>query len=112
MIILEIILFFLSIILLSVSIAGYGSILSKNTKSNFLNNVFLGYLMISLVVTFLHFFFSISFILSIFIFICGLIIFYKKNLNLNNLKLLKKINIFYLLILLLLIPMFFSQKYT
>ena len=37
MIILEIILFFLSIILLSVSIAGYGSILSKNTKSNFLN---------------------------------------------------------------------------
>ena len=111
MIILEIILFFLSIILLSVSIAGYGSILSKNTKSNFLNDVFLGYLIISLVVTFLHFFFSISFILSIFIFICGLIIFYKKNLNLNNLKLLKKINIFYLLILLLLIPMFFSQKY-
>ena len=111
MIILEIILFFLSIIVLSVSIAGYGSILSQNTKSNFLNDVFLGYLIISLVVTFLHLFFSISFLLNIFIFICGLFIFYKKNLNLNNLKLLKKKNIFYLLILLLLIPMFFSQKY-
>ena len=111
MIILEIILFFLSIIVLSVSIAGYGSILSQNIKSNFLNDVFLGYLIISLVVTFLHLFFSISFVLNIFIFICGLFIFYKKNLNLNNLKLLKKKNIFYLLILLLLIPMFFSQKY-
>tara|TARA_B100000900_G_scaffold411388_1_gene430979 strand:- start:823 stop:2472 length:1650 start_codon:yes stop_codon:yes gene_type:complete len=111
MIILEIILFFLSIVLLSASIAGYGSILSQNTKSNFLNDVFLGYLIISLVVTFLHFFFSISFVLNIFIFIYGLLIFYKKNLNLNNLKLLKKINIFYLLILILLIPMFFSQKY-
>ena len=111
MIILEILLFFLSIILLSISIAGYGSILSKNIKSNFLNDVFLGYLIISLVVTFLHFFLSISFTLNISIFIFGLLVFYKNNFNLNNLKILKKINIFYLLILLLLIPMFFSQKY-
>ena len=56
MIILEFFLFFLSIIIVSVSIAGFGSLFSTKPKSNFFLEIFLGFIIISLIITITHFF--------------------------------------------------------
>ena len=57
MIILEFFLFFLSIIIVSVSIAGFGSFFSIKPKSNFFLEIFLGFIIIPLIITIIHFFF-------------------------------------------------------
>ena len=52
----EIVLFFLSIILLSTSIAGYGSLIKLKNNDNLFTNIFLGFAVISLIITVIHFF--------------------------------------------------------
>ena len=111
MIVLELILFFLSIIIVSVAIAGFGSLLSSKTINNFFLDICFGFIIISILITTFHFFYEINFFFKISILLIRLLIFFKKK-NLVDYKLLiKKKNFFYLFIIGLLIPMFVSQKY-
>ena len=90
MIFFNILLFITSIILLSLSISGYGRLLNLNTKKIFFLDIFLGFVFISLIITILHFFFNINFLISFLIFTLGILFFfYKKKLahmNSSNLK--------------------------
>ena len=110
MIILEFFLFFLSIIIVSVSIAGFGSFFSIKPKSNFFLEIFLGFIIIPLIITIIHFFFKINLLIAFLIFSFGLLIFFIKK-KLSFLKIFKIERIYYLIIILLLIPIFISQKY-
>ena len=110
MIILEFFLFFLSIIIVSVSIAGFGSFFSTKPKSNLFLEIFLGFIIISLIITIIHFFFKINLLIAFLIFSFGLLIFFIKK-KLSFLKIFKIERIYYLIIILLLIPIFISQKY-
>ena len=110
MIILELIIFLLSIAVFSISISGYGSLLSLSIKTNFFLNIFIGFIIITFIITLVHFFLKIDLIISQIILILGLIIFFNKK-NIKLLKLYNLINISYLIIVFCLIPMFFSQKY-
>ncbi len=106
----QLLIFFVSVVLISISISGYGSIIKTGTKKNFSLNIFLGFIVISLVITFIHFFIKISLLISFLIFLTGILIFLlKKNLDFDsffNQKL-----IFYFIIILILIPIYLSQKY-
>ena len=106
----QIFIFFLSIILLAFSISGHGKLLTKNLKGNFFLDFFFGIIVISFMVTVLHFFLKINLFVSSFIFLLGMI-FFLKNINFKNLKLFEKKKIIYLVIVLSFIPMFISQKY-
>ena len=111
MIILELSLFFLSIIIVSVAIAGFGSLLSGKIVNNFFLDICFGLIVISILTTTFHFFYEIESFLKILILLIGLTIFFKKK-NIVDYKLLIKKNIFfYIIIIGLLIPMFVSQKY-
>ena len=110
MIFVEILLFLASIILISLSISGYGRLVNFNTKDNFFLDIFLGLIIISFIVTTLHFFLNINIIVSSIILIFGLIFFFYKT-YIYFLKLFEKKNILSLVIILLYIPMFLSQKY-
>ena len=111
MIVLELILFFLSIIIISVAIAGFGSLLSFKNVNNFFLNICFGLIIISILITTFHFFYEIKSFLKILILLIGLTIFFKKKNLVNYKSLIKKKNFFYLVIIGLLIPMFVSQKY-
>tara|TARA_A100001011_G_scaffold114405_1_gene121053 strand:- start:88 stop:1659 length:1572 start_codon:yes stop_codon:yes gene_type:complete len=80
----------------------------KNENNLFIN-IFLGFTVISFIVTLSHFFFKINLAISSLIFFIGLVIYIKKNINFSF-EFIKK-NIFYIIIAFLLIPMFISQKY-
>ena len=110
MLTLKIILFFLSIIVLSTSIAGYGSLIKLKNNDNFFINIFLGFAVISSIVTVIHFFFNITLLISFLIFLFGIFIFFlKKRKNFTNI--IERKNIYLLLIILCLIPIYVSQKY-
>ena len=110
MIFFHIIIFFISIVLFSFSIAGYGSLLRLKTENNFFIDIFLGFTVISFIVTTSHFFLKINLLVSSLIFLIGLIIYLKKkNIDVSY-EFIKK-NIFYIIIVFLIIPMFISQKY-
>ena len=89
MIFVEILLFLISIILISFSISGYGRLVNFTTKDNFFLNIFLGLIIISFIVTTFHFFLTINIIVSSIILIFGLIIFFYKT-NIYFLKLFEK----------------------
>ena len=110
MIFFELLLFLFSISVISLSLAGYGSLLLTNESRNLFLDIFLGFIIASLIVTLIHFFSKINLIISILVLIFGLIAFYR-NSNLNYFTLLKKKNLVYLLIILLFLPMYISQKY-
>tara|TARA_Y100001958_G_C21233641_1_gene559727 strand:+ start:395 stop:2047 length:1653 start_codon:yes stop_codon:yes gene_type:complete len=111
MIILEFFLFILSIIIFSISIAGLGNILSSNIKSDFFLDIFLGFIIISTIITIFHFFHEVGIYFNLLIFLIGVLIFFKKK-NIFSFKIsIQKKEIFYILIILFLIPMFVSQKY-
>ena len=106
----QIFIFFISIIFISLSIIGFGSVMTRNLKSNFCIDFFFGLIVLSLVVTVLHFFFRVYVLLNILLFILGLILFLR-GASFHYFKDLKKINFKYLIIILLLIPMYITQKY-
>ena len=110
MLFLQIPLFFVSIIFFSLSISGYGKLINLKKKNNFFLEIFLGFIIISFIITLIHFFFKINLIISCLIFIFGLALFIQKQ-NIKFIKLLKNNIIFYLLLIFFLIPMFLSQKY-
>ena len=110
MIFLQILLFFVGIILFSLSISGYGKLINLKIKNNFFLDIFLGFIIISFIITTIHFFLKIDLVVSLLIFILGLIIFIKKK-NINFSGFFKIKTILYLFIIFLLIPMFLSQKY-
>ncbi len=76
MIFFHILLFIVSIILLSLSISGYGRLISLNIKKIFFLDLFLGFIFISLIITILHFFFSINLLISFLIFALGILFFF------------------------------------
>ncbi len=110
MIFFQTLLFFVGIILFSLSISGYGKLINLKKENNFFLDIFLGFIIISFIITTIHFFLKIDLIVSLLIFILGLIIFIKKK-NINFSEFFKINNILYLLIIFSLIPMFLSQKY-
>ena len=104
------ILIFLSIVLFSISISGYGMLIKLKFEDNFFLDIFLGLIVITFIITSFHFFSKINFIFSCIIFIFGWIIFFKKNFFYFS-SFFKIKNIPYLIIIFLFIPMFISQKY-
>ena len=78
MIILELLVFLVSIIFFSLSISGFGSLLTHKIKSNFFIDIFFGFIIISLIITFIHFFSKINFLISGSIFLFGFALFFKK----------------------------------
>ena len=109
MIIFEIVLFFLAIIVASTSIAGYGCLIKFKNNDNIFTDIFLGFIFISSLLTFTHFFIKIDHFVSLIIFTLG-IVFFLINKRFNIYKELRK-KIFYITIILILLPMFISQKY-
>ena len=106
----QILIFIVSIFTISLSISGYGSLVNLNIKKNFFLDVFLGLILITFIITSVHFFFNINFQISFLIFTLGLLIFfYKKKFNL--IKLFNYENKIILVILFFFIPIFISQKY-
>ena len=110
MILFELLLFLVSISVISLSLTGYGSGLSVNEGKNLFLDIFLGFIIVSLIVTLIHFFIKIDPIISILILIFGLILLYRNN-YLDYSALFKKKNLIYLLIILFFLPMYISQKY-
>ena len=109
MIIFELFIFLVSIIFFSCILSGYGSLISGRNLNNFFEEIFLGFLIISLITTFIHFFLKIDLIISGIIFLIGFIFFLKKKNFLNIFRINKFYYYFFLVIFL--IPMFISQKY-
>ena len=110
MIFFQILIFIISIVFLLVSISGFGRLSNLSFKKNFFLDVFLGFVNISFIVTIIHFFFKINQFISIFIFILGIIFFFYKK-NISSIRLFKIENIYFCGIIILLIPIFLSQKY-
>ena len=110
MIFLQILMFIISIFLLALSISGYGRLIDINIKKNFFLDIFLGFIIISLIITSIHFFSKINLIISFSIFTFGILIFFYKK-NFGEFNYIKRKNIFYLILVLLFIPIFLSQKY-
>ena len=110
MILIHIITFLFTTFMISLSISGFGKVLNFKKNDNIFLNLFLGLVVVSYTTTIYHFFFEISLLFSVSIFILGLIIFYFKS-HINLFDLLNKKNIFSLIIVFLYIPMFLTQKY-
>ena len=109
MIILELLVFLVGVIFLSLSFSGLGSLFTLKLKSDFFLDIFCGLIITSLIVTFVHFFFKINFIIAGGIFLIGIILFFlKKNISIF---LEKKDLLPYFIIVFLLLPIFISQKY-
>ncbi len=106
----QILIFIVSIVCLSLSISGYGALVNSNIKKNFFLDIFLGLVIISLIITIIHFFFNINLIIAFSIFTFGILIFISKK-KFILLNLFKIENICYLVIFFLLVPIFLSQKY-
>ena len=109
MLIFQLILFFLISLISLITFAGYGQILISNYKKNFLESTFFGFLVLGFVVTGLHFFIKISIFLTTTIIIIGLFLALKNYFFL--IKKIKKETLIFLLIFLLLTPIYISQKY-
>ena len=48
--------FFVVVISVSIAVAGYGSLIKLDIKKDFFLNIFLGFIVISFIITFIHFF--------------------------------------------------------
>ena len=110
MIFFQILIFIVSITFLALSISGYGRLVNLSIKKNFFLDIFLGLILISLVITIIHFFLKINVLISVLIFSLGILFFFYKK-RISTLKFFRGESINYLFIILLLIPIFLSQKY-
>ena len=110
MILFQILIFIISIILVSLSISGYGRIIKLNIQKNFFLDIFLGFVSITLIITIIHFFSKINLLISSFLFILGIVFFFFKK-KISSLKLLEFRSLYYFIIVLLFIPIFLTQKY-
>ena len=110
MILFQILIFIISIILVSVSISGYGRIIKLNIQKNFFLDIFLGFVSLTLIITITHFFSKISILISFVLFILGIVFFFFKK-KISSLKFLEFRSLYYFIIILLFIPIFLTQKY-
>ena len=110
MILFQILIFIISIILVSLSISGYGRIIKLNIQKNFFLDIFLGFVSLTLIITIIHFFSKINLLISFFLFILGIVFFFFKK-KISSLKLLEFRSLYYFIIVLLFIPIFLTQKY-
>ena len=110
MIFFHILLFIISIILLSLSISGYGRLFQLKIKNFFFLDIFLGLVIITLITTILHFFFKINLFISFIIFNLGILLFFYKQ-KINFYEVLKFKSVYYFIIVVLFVPIFLSQKY-
>ena len=110
MILFQILIFIISIILVSVSISGYGRIIKLNIQKNFFLDIFLGFVSLTLIITITHFFSKISILISFVLFILGIVFFFFKK-KISSLKFLEFKSLYYFIIILLFIPIFLTQKY-
>ena len=102
------ILFIFAFIIITASLIGLGRFINQSNKFKFFENVFFGFIFLAFINTFIHFFTHLSLLLNIFVFLFGLLIFYKENLIDKEVSSKK---FFYLSIIIALIPIFISQKY-
>jgi len=109
MIILETVIFLFASLVSVLSLNGYGKIIAFKYKKNFLEEFFLGFMVVAFIVTFVHFFFKISFYIAIGLLFIGLILFLKN--HKSSLTKLYKSNLLYLIIFMILVPIYISQKY-
>ena len=109
MIIIELVLFTLISLFSIISISGLGKFFINRINRNFFESFFCGFIVISFLLSFLHFFIKIDFYISLPIFLFGFIL-ALKNFKFSTVSINKKY-IAYLLIFLILIPMYISQKY-
>ena len=109
MIIIELVLFTLISLFSIISISGLGKFFINRINRNFFESFFCGFIVISFLLSFLHFFTKIDFYISLSIFLFGFIL-ALKNFKFSTVTINKKY-IAYLLIFLILIPMYISQKY-
>ena len=88
MIFFQILIFIVSITFLALSISGYGRLVNLSIKKNFFLDIFLGLILISLIITIIHFFLKINVLISVLIFSLGILFFFykKKSAHLNFLK--------------------------
>ena len=105
----ESIFFLLASCTIILSVAGYGNFLIYKYNNNFFEKIFLGIIIITFLVTLIHFFFKISFYISIGLLFIGLILFLRN--HKSSLTKLYKSNLLYLIIFLILLPIYISQKY-
>ena len=110
MIILETIIFILLSSILFISSAGYGKTIFQRYSSSIILSFFLGLIILSLLLTSLHFLMKINIYINFFVILIGLILFLNKT-NLSSLRIIKKKNLIFFLVLTLLIPIFLTQKY-
>lgn len=110
MIIFEILTLILTLILLITSISGLGNIISYKFNSGNIINIFFGFIILGIYSTFIHFFFKITLISNIIIFLIGIFLFIISN-NKEFFRNVKKSNFYYFFIIFFLIPILISQKY-
>jgi len=91
-----------------ISFSGLGILLNKN-KEDFLLNIIFGYIISSILITTIHFFFSINLVVITIIFMIGFFLSIK-NYDFSIQRVEKKFCLFFL-VFLILIPIFISQKY-
>jgi len=106
MIVVNIIFFILFSSIIIVSFSGLGNLFTRNRDSDFFLKVFYGLIVISLLITSIHFFVKINIYISLSILFIGLI-FGLKNINKIN----KKDKIIYFIIFLILTPIYITQKH-
>ena len=92
----ESIFFLLASCTIILSLAGYGNFLAYKYNNNFFEKIFLGIIIITFLVTLIHFFFKISFYISIGLLFIGLILFLRN--HKSFLTKLYKSNLLYLII--------------
>ena len=98
----------LSIIVI-ISLSGYGRLIIFKYEHNFLESTFFGFIVISALITLVHFFIKIEIIISLIVILIGCLIEIKyfTSSKIEN----KKKLFFYLFIFLILLPIYISQKY-
>jgi len=110
MIILETIIFILLSSILFMSSVGYGKTIIHRYNPNVLLSFFFGLLILSLLLTSLHFLIKINIYINFFIILIGFLLFFiKTDLSLSIIE--KKKILIYCLVFILLVPIFLSQKY-
>ena len=83
MIFFHILIFIVGSVLLSLSISGYGRLINLTIKKNFFLEIFLGFILITFLITIIHFFFKINLLISVLVLTLGVLFFFLKE-NLKN----------------------------
>ena len=91
-----------------ICLSGLGVLLNNN-KKEFLLNIIFGYLILSILITFIHFFSEINFFIIIIIFFTGFFLHFKT--YEYSFKNIKSKYYWFIIIFLILTPIFISQKY-